>query len=454
MTGEGPRRIGALAVVFLATLLVGLASLRLDRQLGLLFGLTDEWFSLGLALRATGTLGFDSQPSVLRPPGYPAFVAAVAWLSGADPGPVAGVMLAQCVLLALSAALLTLWSSRFLKPLAATAAGLLFGINPYSIVLIGLLNYSVLHLLAVIVACALLHAALETPDARRPMALAGAAWGLAALVRPTSLLAPAVLLLALRALLRLSWRRALQATLVFAAAMLGVIAPWTLRNYRVTGRLVPVNAQGQTALWGSTVIRFGLDPNHFHWRRLYADHFLPVFARVTGEPEYSYATYVRNNLALEDAFGGAARANLRAQPGVYAFNVARSFVAFGAHINSMLIDVFRVLQTGRLGWTGRAFEAYFGTLTLFAALGLGLALARRDPGLAAPLVGLLSFWVAHTLVYMDLMYYYVKLPFVFVFAFSFVSRLHERPANRAGRSLLWALTLATLVLTAAVLWPR
>jgi hypothetical protein len=453
VSGGVSRGLRALAV-FGATLLVGLVSLRSDRQLGLLFGLTDEWFSLGLALRQTGTLGLDSQPSVLRPPGYPAFVAAAAWLSQPKPGPVAGVMLAQCVALALSAALLSLLASRFLRPAAATAAGLLFGINPYSIVLIGLLNYSVLHLLAVIVACLLLHVALETPDARRPMALAGAAWGLAALVRPTSLLAPPLLLLALWLWLRLSWKRAVSATLVFATAMALLIAPWTLRNHRVTGQLVPVNAQGQTALWASTVIPFGLDPNHFHWRLLYRDHFLPVYARVTGDAEYSYDAYVRHNLALEQAFGAAARANLRQQPGVYAFNVARSFVAFGAHVNSMLIDVFRVLQSGRLGFSGRAFEAYFGTLTLFAALGLGLAFARRDPALAAPLVGLLTFWAAHTLVYMDLMYYYVKLPFVFLFAFSFVGWLLERPANRAGRSFLWGLTLATLVLTAAVLWPR
>ena len=61
------------------------------------------------------------------------------------------------------------------------------------------------------------------PGARRPMALAGIAWGVAVLVRPTSLLAPPFVLLVLRGWLRQPLRRVLASTLVFAATWVFVV---------------------------------------------------------------------------------------------------------------------------------------------------------------------------------------------------------------------------------------
>src|SRR5712691_4514515 len=70
-----PRTLGLLLFVLVLAasgyLLLG------GRPLKFLGGLTDEWFGLGRNLAVYGTLGWGTEPIVLRAPGYPAFIAGV-----------------------------------------------------------------------------------------------------------------------------------------------------------------------------------------------------------------------------------------------------------------------------------------------------------------------------------------------------------------------------------------
>jgi hypothetical protein len=153
----------AAALCGLATFLAAAVMLLKCPQLGGMGGLVDEWYILGINILNHGTLGIGGEPTVLRAPGYPLFVAvALRFLGGfavigdyesvtAGQG---SVYWAQALCLAAAATILCVWLQRFLCPRYAFLAALSFGVNPYSLLLVGLLRYDVL-LWMVICACGL-----------------------------------------------------------------------------------------------------------------------------------------------------------------------------------------------------------------------------------------------------------------------------------------------------------
>ncbi|MBI3267908.1 MAG: glycosyltransferase family 39 protein [Planctomycetes bacterium] len=476
-------------VLVLAVLAVSSFSHLHNRQLGALGGMTDEWFDLGMNLRLHGSLAIgDALPVLLRPPGYPAFIAAVvpgyARLEAATEAERAAhsdrcrgaVQAAQSVLLALSSALLFLWLRGRLRPALAALAALLFGTNPYAVLLTGLLHYDVLHIFFIIGCGYALDRAVEA-RARPGLAIffAGAAWGLATLVRPVTLLLPLFVLGALLLRFRPDTRKGLRLGLLFGLGMALAIAPWTLRNFRQTGRLVLVNAQGWTAFWGATVKPLPIDPNRFLWYRVYPESYAPVFERATGR-SYSYEELIRSALPVEDAFRAEALANVARDPACYAGNVATSLLAFNVGINSVFVEVFQRLQRTpdppsrewfrpgsdqtflRTG-AGTVFAWWTYALTACGLFGLVRGLASRDPTwlVAGAIYGCLC--VAHAVTWMDLMYYYVKFPFLLLFCFRFLGELRPREVRLPGLArgvplgpaLGTVFALVSFGLTAAVL---
>ena len=414
---------------------------------------------------------------MFKPPGYPAFVWAVLLTLGDPPRTdinskfpasseleglavpyerpyleraARAVYWSNAVMLALAASLLFLWLSESLRTSVALVAALLFGLNPYSVILAGILHYSVLHLLAVIAGCALLHRALRTEDVRSwALFAAGIAWGLTTLIRPMTLILPAFVLGALLLRSALAWRPSVRGLAVFTAGMVLTIAPWTWRNYDLSGHLVPVNAQAWMSVWPATARLVEVQPNHYRWKAM-RDRWVIVLKRVPSERLRTDPNSVEDNLALEAELREVALRNLRRRPGVYLQNVLRSFVSFNLHINSVMVKVFQRLQRRDEPlkdwyWPGdpqdfysphasRAFTGFVALLTVLGAAGLMVAARDRDATLLAPAAVYLCLLVAHSITWVDLMYYYVKLPLLFAFAFFFVDRAHRWPAGRwAGR---------------------
>jgi hypothetical protein len=465
----------------------------------------DEWFLLGSNLLAFHTVGIGSFAIVLRPPGYPALIAtALATLpeipgAARDPA-TAGDLVAlkeaygdpgfdavfriQALLLALTAVALFLWLGRRIAPRSAFLAGLLFGTNPYALVLVGVLNYSVLHMFFLVVGCLFVDWATDPPWKEWRIAAAGAWWGLSALVRPVTL--PLSLFLFPFFLLRSGRdaRRAFVGVLVFTAAAAVTVAPWTVRNYRLTGRFIPTNAQMWVTLWGQTLRPLPFDPNHSLWRGVATSaEFRTVYLRATGkEPydpqasvhnnRYDYGTYVRANVEIEDAFRADALANLRRQPWVYAYNCGRSFLSLNLQMNSVMIRLFRHLQRGQRipkGWflvgntqeslpstASRVCDGSLGLLSLCALAGAAVAVWRRETAMLVPAAVYLCMAAAHAMIWVDLRYYYLKLPFLFVFAFYAVDRLWAaRPggAGRFGSFAVPVLAALSVLSTLSVLSP-
>jgi hypothetical protein len=478
------RRRLALVLAFLV-LAVCAFSLSQRRQLGLLGGLTDEWVMLGANLAVHGTIGLEDEPWLLRPPGYPAFVAVPLLAAGAPRvvtmaylGRASGlVYAAQSVALALASVLLFLWLLETVPWPQAFAAGLVLGLNPLSITLAGLLQYPVVHILTLVAGLWALDRALAVePYRRRSMALAGVVWGLATLVRPVSLLLPPfvfVLLLLRRPRRRV--RAAGAATLFFCLGMIATIAPWTARNWAVSHRFVPVNLQGWANVWGATLRPLPVQPDSYRWFAIGPD-LLRVQRQVTGRPQYDLLTYVRFNAELERAYRDEALANLRRRPQVYLGNVARSLGSLLLDTNTVFLRVFRYVQTSdervvqswfeagrapRFGSEGlaRAFAVLTGVLGLLAAVGVVVGLRSREgPLLTATLVAA-CFLVAHAIAHMEFTYLYVKLPFLCVLGFVPLGRLRARPGEGPAR-LAWgadavsaALAVSVIALTLLLLRP-
>ena len=460
--------------MFLLSLATGAWSLATHRQLEGLGGMVDEWFLVGLNLRVHGTLGIEpGRPDVVLAPGYPVFAAALAALSPA-PSAVTTAYLrrsmgllfaAQAVLLAASAAALFLWLSNRLGTPAALAAGTILGTNPYTVALVGLLHYDVLHIALLVAGSWALQEACDRRERSTwPFVAAGAIWGAATLVRPVTLILPFFVAAGLLLLEGLRPRRVLRATAAFVLGMALIVSPFTIRNRALTGRWVAVNAEGWMALWGSTARVLGIHPNHYNWGELYVDDFLPIFRRVTGEPTYSRHAFIDHTLALDDAFREAALANIRERPGIYATNGLRSFAAFNLGFNSVLVRVFQHLQRTPAwpsqDWfsvgrsqdflprpAGTGVDVFVGLLTLLAGAGLVVGALRRDPGLVAAAAVYACLCAAHSLVYMDLMYYYAKVPFLLVFGAWALARLPKREGAWAATGL----ASLSLLLTAFVL---
>lgn len=454
MKRPSTHRLVSAAVVFLVTLAISLFSLSHNRQLGQMAGMAEEYFDLGIFL--TLTHGFpvvENAPFVFRPPGYPVFIASVltAWGGLSDDetrlrnsrdreldidikDAVAVVLIAQCLLLGLSSVFLFLWLSSILSLPVAMSFALAFGCNPYTIILTGLLHYGLLHVFFIIIASyALSHAVTRQNPAGLYLFFAGVLWGLSALVRPVALILPVFAFVIFLCRLRPSWMSIATATLVFTIGMTAVIAPYTLRNYALTQRFIPVNAQAGAVFWGATAARSDRDPNHFRWWNIWRSGGRQIFETVTGKSHYSYTDYIAHNVELEDEFAKQAIQNLSRQPDVFAYNVVQNALTFTVDINSVFIQAFQFIQDPNKKidkqWfavgnpqefhssaSANTFRGFIYLLTVLSAAGVGLALWKRDPALLVPGCVYACLCLAHAITVMDLMHYYIKIPFVFVFA--------------------------------------
>jgi hypothetical protein len=85
-----------------------------------------------------------------------------------------------------------------------------------------------------------------------------------------------------------------------------------------------------------------------------------------------------------------------------------------------------------------------------SAVGVGLALRKRDPTLLVPGCVYVCLCIAHSITTMDLMYYYIKVPFLFVFSAYFVNEMSstfiQLPASERRVSLASALNVLVILL--------
>jgi 4-amino-4-deoxy-L-arabinose transferase-like glycosyltransferase len=258
----GPRRSGwafvlaLLALVACQAILVFVVIPRLGHGLVPHYGIgfADDYDDLASSLlRGDGYRFFpETAPTLMREPGYPLFLAMVFAVFGQG---LVAARLANLVLV-FGAGLLTRQLAHRITPdpFVAFAAPLLFVAHPGVLVaeLRGGVEILFLFLLVLFLTC--FQAAEKTGRPARYLG-AGAVLGLTALVRSTPVLFPAVLFA--RALwTRRDKRRAVARLSLLTGAMLLVMSPWMIRNYRLVGVPVPTaSVQGVSAHAGQYICK-------------------------------------------------------------------------------------------------------------------------------------------------------------------------------------------------------
>jgi 4-amino-4-deoxy-L-arabinose transferase-like glycosyltransferase len=181
-----------------------------------------------------------------RVPGYPMLLAL---LGLPAPGSVGWIRVAQAIVTSLGAGLVLLAAGRLAGPKAGVPAALIYALDPLMVVAAGLL-YPEAAAAVLMLATVLLIWEAAQRDSPLLAVVAGSALGALALLRPVALaVVPVGLLWLLGAGPTRPARRGLHAVLAGLACVL-VLAPWTYRNYRMHGNLVPIStagAQGELA---------------------------------------------------------------------------------------------------------------------------------------------------------------------------------------------------------------
>ena len=195
----------------------------------------------------------ELQPTSSYSPGLPLLVAALYWLTG---GVHPTLVLITLALVGSAAIPLTLLLGRQLAgPIAGLFAAGLLAFYPALLEYQGLLLTEPLAAFLLSAALLVFLRAVERPSLR-PWLADGALLGLLALVRPEYL--AIVVLLPLAWLVR-EWRqgRLRRAATLAGIALLGAVAvlvPWTVRNFIVLDRAVPVSTGGGKALYIGTYL--------------------------------------------------------------------------------------------------------------------------------------------------------------------------------------------------------
>jgi Dolichyl-phosphate-mannose-protein mannosyltransferase len=184
---------------------------------------------------------------VSRPPGYPAFVAAVHGTLGSNYG---DVLAAQALLTALLPAALLVLVTRVAGRRAGLAAGVLAALSPPLGYHASIVTPDALTALLAVLAILFFWRARETGGraAAAWLAAAGATVGTATWLRPNFLFLGLALALAAPFVLARQgsvWPKAAGMVAVACA----VVVPITIRNARIYGELVPVSANGGIVLW-------------------------------------------------------------------------------------------------------------------------------------------------------------------------------------------------------------
>lgn len=188
--------------------------------------------------------GMSDGPTAFRPPGYPAFLAALYAVFG----PRVAVGKAANLVLSLAAVYLTHWSARPL--LGARVALLAAGLVAASLRQISYTSVLAAEPLFTCLLLLVLGTWARRPAGSRRDALLGAGAAALSLVKAHALLFPLLFGCWERARGG-RWRAAARTVLVSAAAMALCLAPWTYRNWRALGAFVPVSTNGGLVLFAN-----------------------------------------------------------------------------------------------------------------------------------------------------------------------------------------------------------
>ena len=344
------------------------------------FGELHPWGSSGRWNFASG----DLRPTAARAPLYPTLIASLWWAN--DP-PIFAIRLLQALLGAFTAVLIYLTAYPVFGKTVGAAAGLLVAITPILCMLTAQIMTETLFTFLLTLGIWLWGRSNYFP--------AGVILGFSALTRP--ILLPLIVLLIV---LASCWRTQRRAFLLIASGTILVISPWTLRNFLVLHRFVPIATHGwySTLLVATIPVPYG---SGNPWVTVYG-------------PEFSAHGFVKPDQDEMDAERStmltAAVERIRHDPLHWAWNrikeYPRLFMDSGTYLFGLLPVSNRVVKTAMaLMCFGSVLLAAWGVslkswaeiphLVLFPALFLVMQLpAYGDVRLLSPVIPVISIFAA------------------------------------------------------------
>ncbi|MFB0536328.1 MAG: ArnT family glycosyltransferase [Anaerolineae bacterium] len=222
----------------------------------------------------------DGKPTIWREPFYPYFMASV-WALGGQSEEI--IQVANSALGGLAATLTYLLAYYSFGRGVGLGAALLYSCFPLNIWYVPLYRYEALFT-PLVTLCGIFYIRLREHLRWRDAILMGVALGLATLNSQVVLLMPSVSIVASLGSPR--WKRLLLRVAVAMLVMGGVIFPWTLRNYIVTGGEFIIVRQGGPAnflLGNYAVAHYDETPMQLSsLRRLAKDNYVATILETTG----------------------------------------------------------------------------------------------------------------------------------------------------------------------------
>lgn len=423
--GAIPRR--TLVALFALALALRLAFLGAFYALPHFFtpeSITDQWDTIARNLLHAHTLGWGAAPAtptITRTPVYPAFLAALMWVTGGR----YALMRLLYLLLDAAVALLVVWTGRRVLPSqrAALAGGFVYALCPLPAWHICKLAADAFLGAVLLGALALfLGGVFDVRGARwRWVVVSGLAAGVAILTKKTILLLVPVWLVFMLVRHRFA-RRAVGVAAVYALAAAVVLAPWVVRNSRLAGRAAPLQTLTWTVYWyGEFVDAHAGQLGGAQFNRDARDYVTDLAGDGLWLP--AYALTVRQDLSREATLRRLAMAHIRGDPAHAAARTARNVVRF-----------WYLTETGRMTrYTAIAGAGFF---LLFAAGVLILIRKRRWRWNAAlVLATVLYFNFAYAPFFTVLRYMIPVTPLISIFCGVTVWRLipaADRVSSTAG----------------------
>lgn len=292
--------------VLLATALSAIVHLLMAGSLPLILTPdSGEYVRGALALRD----GSGPWVELNRTPGYPLLLAAIFALFGVGAG---GILIVQNVLAVASCALVTWTATRLATPRAALAAGVLFAIEPWSLVLANYVLTETATVFAVVVAAAL---ALGVRRATVPAALAvGAALAAACLTRPAIQSMVPFFALAWLLGLQVAPRRRVMLGGALVASVVACCAPWLA--YNATRGVRGFAGTSGSTLWYGVAMAGLVDPDAAPDAATRAAAIREL-RPGTGDPAVHrviFAFDAYRSLEQSERFGAWARASIARRP--------------------------------------------------------------------------------------------------------------------------------------------
>lgn len=212
----------------------------------------DFYGKLGFGLWKKHIFAFypETDPTVARGPAYPMLVALLLMLTrGWYPG---SVQLAQCVVFAATCGLVFWISERLWNRSVALVASVVFAVHPSLVWFTSRIWVEVLttFLFVALIAASVAFSSKPTPWKG---VLIGGIIGIGALTKSTLL--PLVILMPLLMRWAIGNRLKARVMLIMLLTASAVISPWTVRNWKVAGRFIPVHVMaGVNCFYGDCMV--------------------------------------------------------------------------------------------------------------------------------------------------------------------------------------------------------